>query len=149
MQDLVSGLCFRHAALARKTSETLSDSVDLTAELLFVGSTVIETAESINIVLTNLVEVVAKGRISSRRAAVLSYALSLLLRSVVAMDLHNANTPPNIVWDAPRPIRDPIPFPANAPAEANPKPADSPATGEEPSFQEKFDAAERYSRLRT
>ena len=78
---------------------------DLHDDLFAGDQPVLETAGDINGVLCNLVTMVAKGRISSRRAAVISYALSLILRTVVVIDRKIANTPPQILWDAPRPNR--------------------------------------------
>jgi hypothetical protein len=84
VQDPAIGLCFRHAALARK--DAFDDSEDLSAEILTHFPGTYATPESINAVLSNVIELVAAGRLSSRRAAVLTYALSLLLRSAVALD---------------------------------------------------------------
>jgi hypothetical protein len=52
------------------------------------------SSEDISASLCNLVTLVAKGRISSRRAAVITYAFSLIFRSVVIMDRKAADTPP-------------------------------------------------------
>ena len=145
VQDPATGLCFRHAAQAGKTTDTLQDTVDLSAEIFDAQQPVLETAEDINAVLSNIVILVAKGRISPRRAAVISYALSLILRSVVILDRKAAQAPPQIIWDATRPDRsEDEPAVSTQPnGEAG---AEVPA---EANAKERFDATERYSQLRT
>lgn len=86
VQNPATGLCSRHAAQAGNSTDTLQDTVDLSAEIFDAQQPVLETAEDINAVISNIVILVAKGRISPRRAAVISYALSLILRSVVILD---------------------------------------------------------------
>lgn len=49
-----------------------------------------QTAQGINHSLSNLYELLAKNRISPRRAAVLSYISSLLLRTLPQIDADNA-----------------------------------------------------------
>jgi len=99
-------LCSRHAARADKITTVLDDSTDLFDEIFEDNELVLNTTENINAVLSNIVFLAARGRISPRRAAVISYALSLILRSVVVMDRNAANEPPQITWDAPRPKPD-------------------------------------------
>jgi len=84
VQDPAIGLCFRHAALARKFE--FDDSEDLSAEILTHHAGDYAAPESINAVLSNVVELVAAGRLSPRRAAVITYALSLMLRSEVILE---------------------------------------------------------------
>jgi len=82
VQDRSTGLCFRHASLARKTA--LHDSVDLSEEIFASKDEApYDTTQSINAILSNVIELVAAGRISTRRAAVITYALSLMLRTAV------------------------------------------------------------------
>jgi len=105
-QDPATGLCSRHALRARKTADALDDSIDLSDEILEDKGGAYESTDDINVILSNVVELLAKGRLSPRRASVITFALSLMLRSVVVMDRKIANTPPQIIFDAPRPIRD-------------------------------------------
>jgi len=89
VQDPAIGLCFRHAALARKFE--FDDSEDLSAEILTHHAGDYAAPESINAVLSNVVELVAAGRLSPRRAAVITYALSLMLRSEVILERMTEN----------------------------------------------------------
>ena len=108
-QDPVTGLCARHATYAETPPGELLDTTDLSKQLLVVNEGGFSSFDSINAILSNVVELLAKGRISPRRAAVITFALSLMLRSVVVMDRRFANSPSEINLDnAPRPIRDPI-----------------------------------------
>lgn len=149
VQDPAVGLCFRHAALARETADALQDSTDLSKELLVVNEGAYGTTEHINAILSNVVELIARGRISPRRAAVITYALSLMLRSIVASDRKAANTPPEIIWDAPRPDRS-----GNKPATSTQSNGEANADAHKDAsakahIKESYDAAEVYSRLRT
>jgi hypothetical protein len=96
-QDTATGLCARHAAYAEALDE-LQDTTDLSKQLLVVNQGGYCTAESVNAILSNVVELLAKGRISPRRASVITFALSLMLRSVIVQDRQIANTPPQITW---------------------------------------------------
>lgn len=93
--DPLHGLCQKHAA--RK--DTDPDSADLSADLFGEGTPSFEPLEEINFVLTNLVVLVAQGRISSRRAGVITYGLSFILRGVQAIDRKAADTPTEIICD--------------------------------------------------
>ncbi len=108
-------LCRRHADRAGTFADTLDDSLDLFEEVFAQQDGAYDSTESINCILTNVVQLVARGRISTRRAAVITYALSLMLRSAVVADRQAANAPPEIIWDAPRPKRDDDQPTANAP----------------------------------
>jgi hypothetical protein len=92
VQDPAIGLCFRHAALARKFA--LDDCEDLSAEILTHYPGTYATPESITSLLSNVVELVASGRLSTRRAAVITYALSLMLRSSVVLERLTADHNP-------------------------------------------------------
>jgi hypothetical protein len=140
-QDPSTGLCRRHALRASKTTDGLDDSLDLSDDILAVNDGSYSTTDHITAILSNVVVLVAKGRISARRAAVLTDALSLMLRSIVVMDRLGENTPPQIIWDAPRPIRD----------DADPATAAQPdaATTRDTPPQTSHDAALNYARLRT
>jgi hypothetical protein len=79
-----SGLCPRH--LTPQNQEHGADHYKhLTTEFqLF------QTAQGINHSLTNLYQLLAQNRISPRRASVLAYINSLLLRTLPAIDADNA-----------------------------------------------------------
>src|SRR5271155_3738119 len=138
VQDPATGLCFRHTHRVRKTTDRLDDSLDLSAEL-FTEQSVLSTAEDINSVLCNVVTLVAQGRISTRRAAVITYTLSHVLRSVAIMD-REPSQPPQIISAPPRPFRDDV-------EPASPQPSAAPNRDAHP--QTSHDAAENYARLRT
>lgn len=84
IQDQAAGLCFRHAALARKTA--LDDSLDLSKEVFAKQDGAYDSPETINSILSNVIELVAKGRLSPRRAAAITWALALMLRSNVVAE---------------------------------------------------------------
>jgi hypothetical protein len=92
--DSAKGLCRRHAARAGRFADALDDSLDLTDEIFEKKEGAYDTTECITDTLSNVVELVAAGRISPRRVAVITYALSLMLRSIVVIDRKAANTPP-------------------------------------------------------
>ena len=83
--DARSGLCFRHLSLAEVHRAEPEDSDNVYAPLIR-NSQGLQTAQGINYSLSNLYELLAKGRISTRRAAVLAYINSLLLRTLPAID---------------------------------------------------------------
>jgi hypothetical protein len=85
-QDPATGLCFRHAARPGTTSDDTDLSADLFPELPANELPELRTPEQINDFLSRVVLLLAQGRISPRRAAVITFACSLLLRSVVVMD---------------------------------------------------------------
>ena len=74
-----SALCPRHAA-AQEYSDTIDHSAVLTR-----FSRGFQTVEGINFALGDLFVLLAQGRISPRRAAVLTYMASLMLRTLPAM----------------------------------------------------------------
>ena len=100
-QDPATSLCARHATYGETSPYELQDSTDLSKELLDVNQGAYGTTEQINAILSNVVELLAKGRISPRRASVITFALSLMLRSVVVMDRQIASTVPQIIFDDP------------------------------------------------
>ena len=103
-----SRLCQRHNSIERKRH-----SADLTAALAAgeqYGNT-FQSAEGINRSLAELFTLLAKDRVSPRRAAVLAYIGSLLLRTLPAMEKEVAahdpkNRAPTIIWDLPAPIHE-------------------------------------------
>lgn len=94
-------LCARHAAAQR------DDSSDLTAIL---GQNLVDcrTATDIHAHLWNLSLALQQGRISPRRAAVLAYIHSLLLRTLPAIEQHTKPEARKIIIDMPRPLRGPV-----------------------------------------
>ena len=132
-QDPATGLCARHVVYAESVPDELQDTTDLSKQLLVVNEGGYCTADPINAILSNVVELLAKGRISPRRASVITFALSLMLRSVIVQERQAANEHPQIIFDAPRPNRDPA----------------EPAADTANTPKDCFDAAEKYSRLRT
>jgi hypothetical protein len=78
--DANSGLCPRHHAQQKQ-----KEAKDLYAPLIrnWQG---FQTAQGINFSLSNLYQLLAQNRISPRRAAVLSYISSLLLRTLPQID---------------------------------------------------------------
>jgi hypothetical protein len=137
-QDPATGLCPRHAAYAEPPDE-LQDTTDLSKQLLVVNQGGYCSTESINAILSNVVELLAKGRISPRRASVITFALSLMLRSVIVVDRQIANTPPQIIFDSPGTNRNDAPAPEHP--DTTPTPDAHPQTSHE--------AMENYARLRT
>ena len=75
-----SGLCSRHAAIQKQNQEAPY------AKFLTHEASGFQTAKGINFSLANLYTLLADDRISPRRAAVLAYISSLLLRSLPAID---------------------------------------------------------------
>ena len=80
VSDVPSGLCPQHLAQQKQ-----KEAKNLHAPLL-VNSQGFQTAQGINFSLTNLYALLAQNRISPRRAAVLSYISSLLLRTLPQID---------------------------------------------------------------
>lgn len=141
VKDPATGLCFRHAGCAARTPDMPSDSTDLSAELFAAEKLVLDSEDDINVVLSNVVALVAQGRLSSRRAAVITYALSLILRSIIAQDRKAANEPPQIIFDAPRPNHDPVEPAACTENKANAAASHGP--------KDCYEAVENYARLRS
>lgn len=147
VQDPATGLCFRHAHLAGQTTDTLDDAMDLSSELLSVNEGAYNTTDDINAILSNVVELLAKGRISPRRASVITFALGLMLRSVVVAERQLACAPTQIILDAPRPIRDDVVPPAAA--QHDPASQHNAAPIRDAHSQTSHDATRNYARLRT
>lgn len=97
--DTSARLCFGHAKLQLEQR----DMADLSADLLGGQPAEFKTPEQINDLLSKVVLLLAQSRISPRRAAVITYACSLLLRSVVVMDRQSSEDGPRIIFDLPRP----------------------------------------------
>jgi hypothetical protein len=101
-----SGLCSRHfLPLVAAPAPAQSDSEDLSADLLPELS---EFTSGVDIrqFLAHLLILVTRGRISSRRAAVLAYITNQLLHSHRAIQKESDSEPEEIIWDLPRPKRD-------------------------------------------
>ena len=114
--DVKSSLCFRHASL----QSAQPDSVDLSPD--FDGQLAeFKSASQINDFLAKLTILLVQNRVSPRRAAVLAYLNSLLLRSL--REIYFENNPPaekdlptQIIFDTPRPIREDVPPPNPIPS---------------------------------
>jgi hypothetical protein len=98
-----SRLCSRHDSMERHSAEV---TADLTSDL---GD--LTSAAAINDFLRRLLLLLAQDRISTRRAAVLAYITSQLLRTISAInkeaeDDAPKDTRPTIVWNIPGPERE-------------------------------------------
>lgn len=111
--DAHSGLCPQHLAAQKQKQE------DDHFQYLIRNYQYFQTAQGINHSLGNLYELLAQNLISPRRAAVLAYVSSLMLRSLPQIDADNltgATVAPvrPVELPAPNPA-DPIPGEAAAP----------------------------------
>ncbi|PYT60774.1 MAG: hypothetical protein DMG35_10560 [Acidobacteria bacterium] len=103
VSDPASGLCFKHAADQKKDR----NAANLASKLI--GDTEeFTSAVTINHSLGELYKLLARDEISPRRAAVMAYTGSLLLRTLPAIDreLHPPDAEQEIIMDLPRPKRD-------------------------------------------
>jgi hypothetical protein len=82
--DQNSHLCSYHLAVEKQ-----KDTSNIYAPLIC-NSQGLQTAQGINYSLSNLYELLAKSHISPRRAAVLAYINSLLLRTLPQIDADNS-----------------------------------------------------------
>lgn len=105
--------CLRHGAL-----HGAIDLHDVSPALLGDLSE-IDTAQDTKRVLNNLFLLLAQDRIPVKKAAVLTYILQQLLHTLPAIDrelrpLNELDSAPQITFDIPRPIRNPIPPPSTS-----------------------------------
>jgi hypothetical protein len=89
-------------------------AADLSVVLAAGREKTFQSAEGINRSLAELFTLLAKDRVSPRRAAVLAYIGSLLLRTLPAIEKEHApadpkNSRPTIIWDLPRPSHERVP----------------------------------------
>jgi hypothetical protein len=99
-----SQFCAQHAP----APELDLDSVDLSPVLLGKIKKLTK-ARHMQRVLSNLFLLLAQGRITTKRASVLTYIVQQLLHTLPALDREingNPNDVPQIIVDIPRPIRD-------------------------------------------
>jgi len=109
-------LCRRHADRAGAFPNVLDDSQDLYNEVFAKQEGAYDAPETITCILSNVVELLAQGRISPRRASVITFALSLMLRgAVVAERQALSHLPLDYV---PRPLHEPLESLPTTPAEA-------------------------------
>jgi hypothetical protein len=94
------GLCRKHFAASQKNH----DVADLTSELVG-GPDDLNNLEGLYDFLTSLLILLSQNRVSTRRASVLAFITSQLTRIDTAIHRRDADTPPQIIFDAPRPIR--------------------------------------------
>ena len=105
VSDPQSGLCFRHAASQSKAKAQAAQASRL------IGDTgEFRSAVEINRSLGELYKLLANDEIAPRRAAVMAYTCSLLLRSLVAIEHELADAPQRIIIDMPGPTRDDVPM---------------------------------------
>ena len=97
--DPVSGLCFRHIGRQfQLTDQDLSSAFGSLSRL--------NSASGIYAFLTQVAVLLVQNRISTKRAAVLSYLGQTLLRALPAIEAELQSEEPQIVFDLPRPKRD-------------------------------------------
>ena len=103
--DAHSGLCPQHLAAIKQEQE--ADYFDFLTRNFHA----FQTAQGINFSLGSLYELLGQNRISPRRAAVLAYISSLLLRTLPQIDADNAAgvKDPNLV------DLEPLPAPTSVP----------------------------------
>jgi hypothetical protein len=101
VQDPSAPFCSSHFPFHLENS----DFADL-ERALFGDLKDIETAADINFVLANLFRLLAKNLIPTKRAAVLTYILQQLTRTLPEIARENKNAVPDIIFDTPRPIYD-------------------------------------------
>jgi hypothetical protein len=92
--------CPRHADLPQNYRPT-----DLTSEL-FGEPAKLGDLEDLYHFLTTLLYLASEDRISTKRAAVLAYITNQILRTDAAIRRQEDAAPPQVVFGAPRPIRD-------------------------------------------
>jgi hypothetical protein len=103
VSDPDSGLCFKHAAERQKQL----DQTDFSAALI--GNVEeFRSATDINHSLGELFKLQARNQISPRRAAVMAFTCSLLLRTLPAIEreANQHDDGQRIIIDMPGPIRD-------------------------------------------
>jgi hypothetical protein len=84
--DTSTHLCFNHAKLQLQQRDLANLLDELFPGLPGNELPDLTQASQLNLLLSRIVVLLAEGRISPRRAAVMTFASSLLLRSVVVMD---------------------------------------------------------------
>ena len=99
--DATGTLCFDHARAAIQARDDFAVLPSLVRK-----PEDFQSAEDLNQSLAALHNLLAEGRISPRRAAVIAYVDSLILRSITAIQLEEKNQPVELIFDAPRPQRD-------------------------------------------
>lgn len=103
ISDPDSGLCFKHAADLQREL----DQADVAASLI--GNVEeFRSAADINHSLGELYKLQARNKITPRRAAVMAFTCSLLLRTLPAIEreANQLDDGPRIIIDMPRPDRD-------------------------------------------
>ena len=106
--DPARTLCFDHA----RAEQQAKNDFTLLAPLVRKCED-FQSAEALNETLGNLHNLLAEGRISPRRAAVIAYVDSLILRTLPAMAKEDGHT--SIILDMPGPDRDRPERDGNAP----------------------------------
>ncbi len=107
VSDQKSGFCHRHAAAQKNTGEASNF-----ADKLIGDTSEFRSAVEINRSLGELYKLLARDEIAPRRAAVMAYTCSLLLRTLPAIDrelgvdLEDRNSGPTVIWDIAGPESD-------------------------------------------
>ena len=113
-----ASLCVRHQRL-----DTERNSADLAASLMGDHRN-FATVEGIGSSLNDLYLLLARNRITPRRAAVLAYINNSLFHVIQAIDKKQKDTPPTVVFGRREPSHDTKPDTDTADADkANPRPA--------------------------
>jgi hypothetical protein len=98
-----SQFCPNHIPREERDPEIVALSADLA-----VGPDELPSAGEINHALARLFSLLARNRISSRRAAVLTYIAQTLLRTLPALQAEMGPEQVEIIVDTPRPKRVPV-----------------------------------------
>ncbi|GAC1619822.1 MAG: hypothetical protein NVS9B13_09520 [Candidatus Acidiferrum sp.] len=107
---LSAPFCHQHSAFRPDDPDSINLAPTLLGDL-----TEIDTAQDMKHVLGKLFLLLAQNRISTKKAATLTYILQQLLRTLPAIE-HELNPsgddPTEIVIDVPRPVRTPVSVPS-------------------------------------
>jgi hypothetical protein len=103
--DPATGLCPRHAL---RPGEPLGTPEDRDLSSSFSCPTnEFNSAVQINAFLSTVTDLVVRNEISARRAAVLAFITSQLLRTLPEIDRETGADQPQFIFDLPRPKREP------------------------------------------
>ncbi len=102
--DPATGLCPRHAV--QLTTGGTPEDRDLSSHFSC-PTNEFNSAVQINDFLSTVADLVVKNEISARRAAVLAFITSQLLRTLPEIDRETGADQPQFIFDLPRPKREP------------------------------------------
>lgn len=108
--DAASSRCYHHALQSKRET----DNADLFT-ILTNQCEEFQTSAGINHSLGELYALLSQNRISPRRASVLAYVCSLLLRTLPGLQKEESaeHDSPQFIFDLPRPIRPPLDEPVS------------------------------------